>query len=410
MTDGKSATEGGASHVRQHPRRRIWPAVRVLLRTRIVAGLATVIPLWVTWIVAKFVFDITSSATAPIIDRLIGTYFKAEPGQELVLPAYVDWIASIIAVLLTLFLLYILGFLTANVFGRRLLLLMERLFENLPLVKTIYGSTKQIFLTLSGGGEGGNIYRCRADGSGLEQIATGFWNPFHLCLDAYDRLFAVDNDPDWRPPCRLLHIVPGGDYGYRFRNGRRGLHPFTSWFGQLPGTLPLVAGTGEAPSGVLAYESDHLPNDYRGDLLATSWGFHAIQRYRMKPRGASFQSAAETIIKGDQQFRPVGIALAPDGSLYVSDWVDRSYSVHGKGRIWRISAVKEPQLTRPDDPRKAIHSLHGPLRRAAARRLAAGGEAAPPGPVQAAKSTVRSSKFTGVLSASTRFPSAAETS
>ena len=153
MTDGKSATEGGASHVRQHPKRRIWPAVRVLLRTRIVAGLATVIPLWVTWIVAKFVFDTTSSATAPIIDRLIGTYFKAEPGKELVLPAYVDWIASIIAVLLTLFLLYILGFLTANVFGRRLLLLMERLFENLPLVKTIYGSTKQIFLTLSGGGD-----------------------------------------------------------------------------------------------------------------------------------------------------------------------------------------------------------------------------------------------------------------
>ncbi|MCH7993838.1 MAG: DUF502 domain-containing protein, partial [Planctomycetes bacterium] len=47
----------------------------------------------------------------------------------------------------------ILGFLTANVFGRRLLLLMERLFENLPLVKTIYGSTKQIFLTLAGGGD-----------------------------------------------------------------------------------------------------------------------------------------------------------------------------------------------------------------------------------------------------------------
>ncbi len=32
-------------------------------------------------------------------------------------------------------------------------------------------------------------------------------------------------------------------------------------------------------------------------------------------------------------------------------------------------------MTRPDDPRKAIHSLHGPLRRDAARRLAARGEA-----------------------------------
>ena len=40
---------------------------------------------------------------------------------------------------------------------------------------------------------------------------------------------------------RLLHVVEGGDYGYRFRNGRKGTHPFTSWNGELPGTLPMVA-------------------------------------------------------------------------------------------------------------------------------------------------------------------------
>ena len=34
--------------------------------------------------------------------------------------------------------------------------------------------------TLAGGGEGGNIYRCRPDGSKLERVATGFWNPFHV--------------------------------------------------------------------------------------------------------------------------------------------------------------------------------------------------------------------------------------
>ncbi len=102
--------------------------------------------------------------------------------------------------------------------------------------------------TLSGGGEGGNIYRCRPDGSKLERVATGFWNPFHMSFDVFGRLFAVDNDPDSRPPCRLLHIVQGGDYGYRFRNGRKGLHPFTAWNGELPGTLGMVAGTGEAPS------------------------------------------------------------------------------------------------------------------------------------------------------------------
>ncbi|MGE0608283.1 MAG: PVC-type heme-binding CxxCH protein [Pirellulales bacterium] len=205
--------------------------------------------------------------------------------------------------------------------------------ENLGADYKLIGSDER---TLNGGAEGGNIYRCRADGSQLHQVATGFWNPFHLCFDTFGRLFAVDNDPDSRPPCRLLHIVEDGDYGYRFRNGRKGLHPFTAWNGELPGTLPMVAGTGEAPSGILAYESTNLPEDYIGNLLCTSWGDHRIDRFRLQPHGSSFLSTAEPIIVGGENFRPVGIATAPDGTLYFSDWVDKSYQLHGKGRIWRI--------------------------------------------------------------------------
>ena len=221
-----------------------------------------------------------------------------------------------------------------------------------------------------GGGEGGSIYRCRPDGTKLTRIATGFWNPFHLCCDAFDRLFAVDNDPDSRPPCRLMHIVPDGDYGYRYRNGRKGVHPFTAWNGELPGTLPMTAGTGEAPSGVLAYESDMLPAEYLGALLVTSWGDHRIDRFRLDPRGASFRASAEPIITGGENFRPVGIALAADGSLFVSDWVDKSYNLHGKGRVWHIRARDPKVAQRPSEPAQALLSHHRPLRQQAARQLA----------------------------------------
>ena len=192
-----------------------------------------------------------------------------------------------------------------------------------------------------------------------------------MALDTFERLFAVDNDPDSLPPCRLMHIVPGGNYGYRYRNGRKGVHPFTAWNGELPGTLPMVAGTGEAPSGVVAYESDHLPADYIGDLLVTSWGDHRIERYHLEPRGASFRSTPSVIVKGDENFRPVGIAVAPDGSVYLSDWVLKSYEVHGKGRVWRISAVDPPKTNRPTAPADAIRAAHRPLREQAARQLAA---------------------------------------
>ncbi len=192
--------------------------------------------------------------------------------------------------------------------------------------------------TLIGGGEGGSIFRMRADGSRLERVATGFWNPFHITFDGLGHLFAVDNDPDSRPPCRLLHIVAGGDYGYRYRNGRKGLHPFTAWNGELPGTLPMTAGTGEAPSGLVYYAHRSLPEDYQEAILVTSWGDHRLDRFRLQRRGASFTSQAEPFVLGGENFRPVGIAVLPDGALVVSDWVDKSYELHGKGRLWRVRA------------------------------------------------------------------------
>ena len=72
----------------------------------------------------------------------------------------------------------------------------------------------------------------------------------------------------------------------------------------------------------------------------TSWGDHRIERYRLESRRASFGAVMEPVVVGGEDFRPVGIALAPDGSLYFSDWVDKSYELHGKGRVWRLRNQK----------------------------------------------------------------------
>lgn len=202
---------------------------------------------------------------------------------------------------------------------------------------------------LKGGGEGGSQYRCRDDGTNLERIATGFWNTYNVAFDAAERLFAVDNDPGAGSNCRLLHIITGGDYGYRQRYGNLG-HPFISWNGELPGTLPMVCNTGEGPAGLVAYEGDGLPQDYVGNLIGGSWADHVLQRFPLEPRGASFSAKAINFVEGGTDFRPSGLAIAPDGSLVVTDWVDGSYSVHGKGRIWRISQNE----TKPRNERDQI--------------------------------------------------------
>ena len=191
--------------------------------------------------------------------------------------------------------------------------------------------------TLTGGGEGGNIFYCTADGKKLRRVATGFWNPFGVCRDIFGRIFAVDNDPDAMPPCRMVHVVEGGDYGFQFRYGRSGRHPFQSWDGQLPGTLPMVSGVGEAPCEVLSYESDGLPREYLGNLLVTSWADHRVERYELKEQRGVVHGRAQAVRAGRQGLSArSGIAVAPDGSLFVSDWVRSDYKLHGKGAIWHI--------------------------------------------------------------------------
>jgi len=200
-------------------------------------------------------------------------------------------------------------------------------------------------------GIGGGVFRCSAEGNQLEQIARGFWNPFGVCVDSWGRIFAVDNDPGHSPPCRLLHVVQDGDYGYRYKHGRTGIHPFIAWNGELLGTLPMVYGTGEAPCEVIHFNSPTFPKEYRGRLLVTSWGDHRVESYILKPNGASVTASMEPLIQGGDSFRPVGLAMAPDGSLYASDWGSSSYNLNHKGRLWRIHPTRDfqaPALKEPD--------------------------------------------------------------
>jgi hypothetical protein len=187
-------------------------------------------------------------------------------------------------------------------------------------------------------GDGGNIVRCRIDGSKVEEVATGFWNPFDLKFDTNGRLFCVDNDPDARGPNRLVHVIPGGDYGYKSLFGGGGNHPYQSWNGELPGTLPIVSGLGEAPCGLIDASFTSLPADYEGCVLSTVWGEHNLTLTKLSPKGISVVGENRIIVEGTQDFRPVAIAADSTGAVFITDWVQRDYPNHGHGRIWKLTA------------------------------------------------------------------------
>lgn len=228
--------------------------------------------------------------------------------------------------------------------------------ENLGHQYTLVGSDG---VRISGGGEGGSTYRVRPDGSKLVRVSTGWWNPWGMCVDRYGRVFGTDNDPGESPPCRLIQVIDGADYGYEYRYGRSGLHPLVSWTGDLPGTLPMISGTGEAPCGIIAYEAQMLPKDYDGHLIVASWADHRIEHYPLtqeRDRGL-VTTHREVLVEAEGDFRPVGLTTGPDGSIYFTDWVSSSYSLHKQGRVWRIRSneARKPSLTLTPDRRRIVN-------------------------------------------------------
>jgi hypothetical protein len=89
---------------------------------------------------------------------------------------------------------------------------------------------------------------------------------------------------------------------------------------------------------VLRYESNGLPAEYFGKHFVTSWADHRLEMYQLEPRGISYGAKQKILVQGGKDFRPCGMAIAPDGSIYLSDWVLPDYNLHGKGAIWQVRA------------------------------------------------------------------------
>jgi uncharacterized membrane protein len=106
------------------------------LQRNILAGIITVGPLFVTWLVFSYVLSKLVRAGLPLV-QLLAPIFPAEWLNEPVLK-------STLAVVLTLILLYVLGRVTSLVIGKQVFGLFEALLERLPIVAKVYGSVRQL--------------------------------------------------------------------------------------------------------------------------------------------------------------------------------------------------------------------------------------------------------------------------
>lgn len=120
------------------------PPLRV--KRYLITGLLTFMPLWVTWLVFKFIVGFLADLGAPLVAAFVGALGWVSPQVADQLGH--GWVTYVLALVLTLATLYLLGFLANRMIGQRLLHAFDSLLQRIPLVQTIYGGTKKLMTVL----------------------------------------------------------------------------------------------------------------------------------------------------------------------------------------------------------------------------------------------------------------------
>ena len=196
--------------------------------------------------------------------------------------------------------------------------------------------------------DAGSVFRCDLDGSNVELFATGLRNPQDLLFNEVGDLFTGDNDCDQGDMERLVHVVQGGDSGWRvgYQHAPMGnAGPWNRerlWLPRHPGQpanhLAPLANLEDGPSGITYYPGTGLNDSYRGALFITTFvgnvARSGIFAYKLKPAGATYAvDTAERFLGGAL---PTDVKFGPDGRLYWSDWAD-GWPKSKRGRIYAVT-------------------------------------------------------------------------
>ena len=195
-----------------------------------------------------------------------------------------------------------------------------------------------------------DILVAKPDGSGLEVYAWGIRNAVGIAVhpqtgELWASVNERDNLGDNLPPDYITHIEPGGFYGWPwFYTGghwdprHQGKHPELKSKALTPDVL-LQAHN--ASLEMTFYEGTQFPAEYRGDIFAAehgSWnkavrtGYEVIRAPLEKGHASGeYEDFLTGFVtpSGDVWGRPVGVAVAKDGSLIVTD--------DGSDTVWRVA-------------------------------------------------------------------------
>ncbi|HLJ09793.1 MAG TPA: c-type cytochrome [Planctomycetaceae bacterium] len=185
----------------------------------------------------------------------------------------------------------------------------------------------------------GHVVRTDADGKQWELFAGGFRNPYGIAFNRDGELFTYDADMEWdagapwyRPTC-VMHVVSGGEYGWRQETN--------CWPDYFPDSLPRAVDIGlGSPTGVKFGDKSRFGGKYAEALYILDWAYGRIIAVHLAAHGASYTGAAETFIKG----RPLNVTdldFGPDGAMYFVVGGRRTQSA-----LYRVTQQADSQADR----------------------------------------------------------------
>jgi len=160
----------------------------------------------------------------------------------------------------------------------------------------------------------GHILRVKPDGSQVTLLAGGLRNPLDIAFNSRGDLFTFDADMErdvgtpWYMPTRVLHVVPGADFGWRRGTGR-----YPAWYAD---TLPSVIDIGlSSPTGIYFGYGSQFPKKYQNALYILDWSYGRIIAVHMTKSGVTYAAEQEDFVTG----RPLNVTdgcIGPDGAMW----------------------------------------------------------------------------------------------
>ncbi|MEZ6044832.1 MAG: HEAT repeat domain-containing protein [Planctomycetaceae bacterium] len=171
-------------------------------------------------------------------------------------------------------------------------------------------------------------------------------NPQELAFDDYGNLFTCDNNSDSGDKARFVHIIEGGDTGWRmyfqYLSDRGPWNREKMWYPQNEEQpayiLPPIVNVADGPAGFVAYPGVGFSERYNNHFFLCDFrgtpGLSGIRSFSTKPKGASYEMTDEhqfiwSVLATDVDF-------GYDGSIYLTDWID-GWDGLEKGRIYKFT-------------------------------------------------------------------------